>query len=217
MSRPASYLIYLAAMTFAVPILGLSLAHWLIVLSALLSVAGAGVYIRDTLRGTTKPNRVSFFLWSAAPLIATTAALNVHADLWATVRIFMSGFMPLLVFAVSFINPQSYWKLTKFDFLCGAFSVLALMVWGIADSARTAILFAAIADGFAAIPTLRKAWNYPETETGITYVTAFLAAVIVIPAIPEWNIENAAFQVYLLTANSLLLIAVYRKRIFQAV
>lgn len=200
-------------MTFTTEILGLSIAHWLVILSALISLSGSVVYIRDTLRGTTKPNRVSYFLWATAPLIGVAAALSADADIWATVRIFMAGFMPLLIFLASFVNPQSYWKLTKFDFLCGAFSVLAIAVWWLADSPRSAVLFAAIADGFAAIPTLLKAWKYPETETGIAYVTSFLSALIVIPSIPVWNIENASFQVYLLSVNTLLILAVYRKRL----
>ena len=200
-------------MGFTSQILGLSIAHWLVLISAGLSISGSSVYIRDTLRGTTKPNRVSYFLWSLAPLIGTGAALSAHADVWATVRIFMSGFMPLLIFLISFVNRQSYWKLTTFDLLCGVCSVIALIVWGIADSPRSAILFAAIADGFACIPTLRKAWSYPETETGIAYITSFFAALIIIPAIPVWNIENSAFQIYLLTANTLLLLSVYRKKL----
>ena len=191
----------------------MSFPHFLVLVSAAISLAGSFAYIRDTLRGTTKPNRVSFGLWAFAPLVGTAAALAARADVWATVRIFTSGFMPLLIFVASFINPLSYWKLTKFDFICGAFSVLALMVWAIADAPRVAILFAAIADGFACIPTLRKAWLYPETETGLAYIMSFLAALIVIPAIPVWNIENSAFQIYLLTANTLLMFAVYRTRI----
>lgn len=192
---------------------GFPVVHWLVLFSAILSISGASVYIRDTLRGITKPNRVSYFLWTVAPLISTFAALSAHADVWATVRIFMAGFTPLLIFLASFVNPKSYWKLTKFDLLCGIFSVIALSAWGMADSPRAAILFAAIADGLASIPTLVKAWKYPETETGISYVASFVSALVVIPAIPVWNVENAAFQVYLLTANSFLMLVVYRKRL----
>lgn len=201
----------LVRMNFDYVFLGLSLAHWLVVVSSLISLSGSSIYIWNTLKGTTKPNRVSFFLWAFAPAIGVVAALSAQADVWATVRIFMSGFTPFLIFCASFVNPQSFWKLTKFDAWCGVFSLVALGFYIFADAPRVAILFAAIADGFACIPTLRKAWNFPETETGITYVTSFIAALIIIPAIPVWNIENAAFQVYLLTANLLLLLAVYRK------
>ncbi len=191
--------------------LKLSVVHWLVVLSALISVAGALAYIRDTLSGKTKPNRVSWTMWAVAPLIGTFAALASDADLWATARIFLAGFIPLLVVLASFMNRQSYWKLSAFDVICGAFSILALVVWGAVDSPRLAILFAAIADGFASIPTLIKAWKFPETETGMVYVASFVSVALVIPSIPVWNIENSAFQIYLLVVNVLLLCAVYRK------
>jgi hypothetical protein len=41
-----------------------------------------------------------------------------------------------------------------------------------------------------------------------------LSVLLVIPSIPEWNIENSAFQVYLLIANIPLVVAVYRHRFF---
>ena len=199
-------------MNFTPIIFELSWPHWLVLLSVVLSIVGSYAYIRDTLKGTTKPNRVSFSMWALAPLIGTAAAISADADIWATVRIFMAGFMPLLIFLFSFVNPQSYWRLSLFDFLCGFCSVVAIAVWGLVDAPRMAILFAAIGDGFASLPTIRKAWWYPETETGLAYIMSFISALIIIPSIPVWNIENASFQVYLLTANTLLLFAVYRKR-----
>lgn len=91
--------------------LHLSGAHWLVVLSALINVAGAYAYIRDTISGKTKPNRVSWSMWALAPLIGTGAAWASNADVWATFRIFLAGFIPLLVFLASFTNQQSYWRL----------------------------------------------------------------------------------------------------------
>jgi hypothetical protein len=78
-----------------------------------------------------------------------------------------------------------------------------------------AILFAAIADLLATLPTLIKAWKFPETETFYTYFVGLFTASIVIPAIPVWNIENAAFQMYLLLANTLLFLIVLRGRFFK--
>ncbi len=187
--------------------------HWLVILSALVSIAGSFAYVRNTLKGGTKPNRVSWLMWALAPLIGTFAAISVHADIWATSRIFLAGFIPVLVLLASFINSQSYWKLTMFDIFCGVCSLLALVVWGVADSPRSAILLAAVADGFAALPTIRKAWRFPETETGLTYLAGLVAVLLVLPSIPEWNIENSAFQIYLLAVDSFLVFAVYRKRL----
>jgi hypothetical protein len=192
---------------------GLAPSHWLVILSALISVAGGYAYIRDTLQGRTKPNRVTWSMWALAPLIGTAAALASGAELWALVRVFLAGFVPLLIFLASFANSQSFWRLNRFDLACGAMSLAALIVWGGANSPELAILFAAAGDGFAAIPTLSKAWRFPETETGQMYVASLLSSVLVMPSITEWNIENAAFPVYLALASSLMLFAVYRKRL----
>jgi len=190
--------------------LGLSLAHWLVILSTVLSLSGSFAYIRDMFRGKSKPNLVTWGVWAFAPLIATGAALSASADIWATVRIFMSGFGPLLIFIFAFIVPQSYWKLSKFDFACGGLSLIALFAWLGANSPVLAILLAAIADLLATLPTIIKAWKYPETETVYTYFIGLFTASIVIPAIPVWNIENSAFQIYLLIANTSLFLIVMR-------
>ncbi len=71
-------------------------------------------------------------------------------------------------------------------------------------------MLAALADLLATIPTLVKAWRFPQTETLYTYFVGLFTASIVLPAIPVWNIENAAFQLYLLVANTALFIVVLR-------
>lgn len=189
---------------------GTPLAHWLVLLSAAISLSGAFAYIRDMFRGKSKPNLVTWGLWGFAPLIATGAALAAGADNWSTIRIFMSGFGPLLVFLAAFLVRQGYWKLSKSDYACGGLSLIALGAWLLADSPVSAILLAAMADLFATLPTIFKAWRFPETETLYTYFAGFFTATIVIPAIPVWNIENAAFQVYLLIANTALFLVVLR-------
>jgi hypothetical protein len=191
----------------------LAWVHWLVILSALISLAGASAYIRDTITGKTQPNRVTWSLWAIAPLIGTAATVASGAEPWAVVRVFLAGFMPLLVLLASFINRQSYWRLNRFDLGCGALSVAALIVWGAADSPRLAILLAAAGDGFAAIPTLTKAWRFPETETRAMFIGSFLSSILVIPSISAWNIENAAFTIYLALASALMLFALYRKQL----
>ncbi len=192
----------------------MNFAHWLVLLSAAINIVGFSAYIRDTYRGKTKPNKVSWGLWALAPLIGTFAALSSDADIWATSRVFLAGFLPLIVFIVSFMNKKSFWKLTFFDFLCGIYSVLALIAWNVIGSPLYAILLSIAGDAFAALPTLRKSWNHPETETGITYVASLISVVLILPSIPVWNIENSGFLIQLLIQNIVLVIAVYRKHIF---
>ena len=141
------------------------------------------------------------------------AALYAGADIWTTVRVFLAGFVPLLVFLSSFFNPKSYWKITKFDLGFGVLALMGTSSWARFYAPQRAILFLALGDGFAAIPTLTKAWKFPETETGITYIASLVSVIIILPSITVWNIENSAFQIYLLIANALLVFFIYRKRL----
>lgn len=119
---------------------------------------------------------------------------------------------PIAGIFVSFVNKKSYWKLEKFDYLCGFFSLLALVLWGITKNPLIAIIFAIASDGFASLPTLIKLWRYPETETIAPYSTGLFNAVTSFFAVKTWSIKETAFPVYLVIACSALLAVAARPR-----
>ncbi len=49
--------------------------QYLVFVGAAVSTLAAAAYIRDTLAGRTKPNRITWLMWSIAPLIAFSAGL----------------------------------------------------------------------------------------------------------------------------------------------
>jgi hypothetical protein len=78
-----------------------------------------------------------------------------------------------------------------------------------------AVLLAALADFFAAIPTIKKSWTNPESETGIAYVMSLFSVLIILPTIKVFDIQSTAFQIYLLVVNIILIFAIYRKHILN--
>ena len=61
-----------------------------IYLAALLNLAGVSIYIAATLGGKTKPNRVSWFMWALAPMVAFAAMVSQGVGLQSLMT-FMSG------------------------------------------------------------------------------------------------------------------------------
>jgi hypothetical protein len=188
--------------------------QYLVFVGAAVQLVGVISYIKETLKGNTKPNKVTWLLWSVAPLIATFAAISSGVK-WSVLPVFMSGFGPLLVLLASFVNKNSYWKLEKFDYLCGLCSVLALVLWGITKEPAIAIIFAIASDAFAAVPTLIKSWKFPETETIDAYTTGLFNSLTSFAAIKMWSFAEVAFPVYLVIVNSSLIFSVLRKRIIR--
>lgn len=188
--------------------------QYLIFIGVMAQLWGVVYYIKGMFIGDTKPNKVTWLMWSVAPLIATFAAISDGVR-WSVLPVFMAGFGPLLVFIFSLINKKSYWKLEKIDYLCGFFSVVALILWGITKEPNIAIMFSIASDGSATIPTLIKSWKHPETESGGAYTSGLFSASTSFFAIKIWNYSSLAFPIYLIVANSLLSVFVYRRKIFK--
>ena len=168
--------------------------NW-IYLGTAIGTAGAAVYLRDTIRGTTKPNRVTWLLWAVAPLLAAAVALNAGAGLRA-LPTFMVGFMPLLIFIASFHNSASVWKVRRVDYACGAVSVVGTIVWLITRNGVLAISAAIAADFLAGVPTLMKSWTHPETETVHSYIGALISMVVVLLTVDRWTFDVVAFPLF---------------------
>jgi uncharacterized membrane protein len=168
--------------------------NW-IYLGTAIGAAGAAVYLRDTWRGTTQPNRVTWLLWAVAPLLAAAVEFNEGVGLRA-LPTFMVGFMPLLIFIGSFHNSASVWKVRRMDYACGAVSVIGTIVWLVTRDGVLAISAAIAADFLAGIPTLMKSWTHPGSETVHTYIGAVISMVILLLTVDHWTFDVVAFPLF---------------------
>lgn len=167
-----------------------------IILGALISFYGGLTYLIDTLKGKTKPNRVSWFLWTLAPMIAFAAEIDKGVGL-TSLMTFMTGFNPLLIIIASFVNKKSYWKLNKMDYVYGSISLFAILIWQITGEGNLAILFSILADGLASIPTVIKSYRQPETESGKIFLFGMINAGITLLTIKSWTFAHWGFPIYI--------------------
>ena len=186
--------------------------EYLVFAAAFASILGAALYIRSMFRGNAKPNRVTWLMWSIAPFIATAAAASSGVT-WAAIPVFMTGFAPFLIFTASFFTKKAYWKLTTFDYLCGALSAVALILWFVTMEPNLAISLAIASDALAAIPTLTKAWRTPETESVWPFITGLFNALTSFVVATLFTFSEVAFPAYLVIINILLVLALYRKKL----
>lgn len=161
-----------------------------------LSLIGASSYVLHTLQGKTRPNRVTWLMWALAPLVAFAAEIHEGVGIQALLT-FMVGFGPLMVLTASFINRKAVWKVTRFDIWCGILSFLGLILWLVTRHGNIAIALAIAADGLAAIPTVRKSWTNPESESYLIYLLASMNATIVLLTIDNWNFATYGFPIYI--------------------
>lgn len=177
--------------------------NW-IYLGVLLNLIGSVTYVVHTLQGKARPNRVTWFLWSLAPLLAYGAMLSKGVSPVDGLMTFMVGFGPLMVFIASFINRKSAWKITQFDMICGILSFAGILLWLITQDGFFAIVFTIVADALALLPTLVKSWKDPESESYLVFMNGAISAGITLLAIKTYDFSHVAFPLYIFIVCALL-------------
>jgi hypothetical protein len=188
--------------------------NWNIV-GAILIFFGAGQYLLQTLKGEAQPNRVSWLIWTIAPLIAFFSEIKQGVGLQSLLT-FMVGFMPLLILLASFVNKKAYWKISRFDLFCGGLAVVGLILWQVTKVGNIAILFSVLADLIAGVPTIAKSFTYPESEEWPVYAAVIVAAILTLLTIRQWNFETYAFPIEQLALCLLLTTLIIKPNLLQA-
>jgi hypothetical protein len=169
-------------------------------------------YIKNVLKGGTKPNLISWFVWALAPFVGYFLQIKAGAGI-STLPVFMAGFGPFLVIIFSLFKKNAFWKIQSFDLLCGFFSVIALLIYIITNNLGISIIFAILSDLLAYIPTFIKSWKYPETETSSIYIGGIASNILSLLVIRNWIFAIYSFSIYLILANLIEVYFIYRKKI----
>ena len=167
-----------------------------VILGAAIGTFGIALYLRDTLRGVTRPNRVTWLMWSVAPLLAFAVEVHEGVGLQSLLT-FTVGFLPLLVFVASFHNRHGYWRIGPLDYLCGIVSAGGLAVWLATRHGTVAIAASIASDALAALPTLVKSWRDPDSESVSAYLSSAVNAAITLATITTWTTAYLAFPAYI--------------------
>jgi len=185
----------------------------IIYVSIILTFVGYFFYFKDILYGQTRPNLVSWILWMLAPFIGVFFQIKAGAGLSA-LPVFLAGVGPLLVIIISLIAKKAIWKLTSLDIICGVTAFLALVFYVATHNLGISILFAILSDGLAAIPTIVKAWKFPETEMFAAYVPSIINNTLALLILNTWVFAIYSFNVYLILVNTVIIFCIYRKKFF---
>ncbi len=155
------------------------IAPQFVYLAIALSLFGAYGYIRDTLRGETSPNRVTWSLWGVEGVLGFGVEVQQHVGI-ASLMTLMLGLVPCAIVVASFKNSHAVWKIGVFDIVCGAIAIAGRVFWAFVNDPTVARVSFVCADTVAALPTLRKSWHAPSTESSRVFVMGCINCVITV-------------------------------------
>lgn len=186
----------------------------IIFFAIILNIIGHFFYIFSIVKGYTKPNLVSWVIWTLAPFIGVFFQLKAGAGL-SVLPVFMAGFGPFMIVIASILTKNAIWKINTFDIYCGVMALFSLIVYVFTHNLGISIIFAILSDVLAAIPTFVKSWKYPESESSAAYSWAILPNIIGLLIIKKWTFPIYSFGIWLIIFNITMICILYRKKIFN--
>ncbi|HLD92337.1 MAG TPA: hypothetical protein VI795_02975 [Patescibacteria group bacterium] len=170
-------------------------------------------YIRDIVKGKTKPHVYSWFLWGFLTLIAFALQLSDKAGSGAFVTL-AAAIMCFVVIIFGFIY-KSKVKIVKSDTIFLIFAIISLGLWLIAKQPVLSVILTVIIDLLGFAPTIRKSWNNPFSETLTFYYLNSIRFGLAIIALQKYSLLTALYPITWLMANILfaLMLIIRRKKL----
>lgn len=155
------------------------------ILSSIVFIIGDIPYIRDTLKGTTKPHRVT---WGVIFLINIITLANQIAS-GATNSLWLVATAAIVVGIIFFASLKNgVGGHSKFDLIALTLSLIGVVAWVIIEDPLASVIANSLVGIIAVLPTFKKARKDPESETGIAYLFGSISALMAFISVNEWNI-----------------------------
>jgi hypothetical protein len=171
---------------------------------------GAIPYWRDVYHGRTLSHIFSSWIW----LILVW--FNTYI-LWKNQEFY--AFIPGILMTVSLFMGTIVWyfhmrriSINWFDYFCLILAICGLIYYFFSLNTYYTIILTIIIDILAFLPTIKKWWLQPWSETTIIYFLWWLNQVFTLLAIQGTSTENILFWIYLLIANMSFAIAIIYRR-----
>ena len=160
--------------------------------AGIISLSAFVPYILSILRKETKPNRASWLIWA---IVSFIIALSYRAAGASYAFLAPVGYVigSTIVLILSIRNGVGGW--TPFDRSCLIGVAISLVLWRIFDSPISALLINLFIDLLGTLPTIRKAWYQPETESKVAWSLFSLGTIVNLFAIEKWIFSMAVYPV----------------------
>lgn len=183
------------------PILGIA--------AGFIQIAAIVPYVKDIINGKTRPNIVSWSLWTLIQVIGIWILLTAPDGYsWSLVLLGTTTFNTGLVVLLCLLGYGSR-QFGKLELICLVLAFIAMGLWIASENAILTLTFDIFADFVAALPTLVKTWKDPFSEAALPWAMICLAAILGTLSSTIIDVENLALPIYLAFINGTIAIMAF--------
>lgn len=177
----------------------MSLKEAFAIVAAVVAFAGNIPYLRDVFTKRVKPHPYTWLVWSIVSGITLSGQIVKGAGIGALPTAVAEAFT-VCIFLFSLQYGFKYVKKTDKYFL--AVALLGLIPWVISDDPTISVIIAVSIDLVAFIPTIRKTWQKPKTETPALYGANVVRHVLTLLSLQTYNIATTLHSIAMIVTNT---------------
>jgi hypothetical protein len=184
-----------------VPVLGL--------LAGAIGIGDTIPYVRDILRGVTRPHRGTWLIWG---VLAVVVCLSQYADgaSWSLIMAAVQAVLTTLVFVLSIRRGTG--GLSTAETLMIAVAGAGVVGWVLADEPLVATACVVAVDLIGAAMMIPKTYRDPESETLVTFAFASLGGALAAGAVGALDASLLLYPAYYCLINGAIALLILRRR-----
>lgn len=172
-------------------------------MACLLALIGNIPYVLDVVKGRVRPHPYTWFVWTIVSCVVFFGQLAKGGGI-AAIATGVSEIFTLIIFLFSlkygFKNPP---RIDKY-FL--GLALLGLIPWFITKDPTISVITVVLIDLVAFIPTLRKTYCFPKSETPLLYGSNVLRHSLILATLGSYNIATMLHSISMIATNSIMVI-----------
>lgn len=179
------------------------------ILATLIALVSYIPYFRNIFRGKTKPHAFSWLIWGIVTGIAFFAQIlnNGGPGAWVT------GFTTFICGAIFILALfKGYRKIAILDWICLILALIAIVIWIVTKNPLLSVILATLIDLIAFIPTVRKSYIEPYSETLFMYSLNGFKFVIAFLALEQISIVTSLYPLSWIILNWIFVIVILQRR-----
>lgn len=167
-------------------------------------------YIYNILKGSTKPHIFTWILWTLTHAFAATAIIEGGGGWFSAVNIGVGSLLAFVILLLSLKHGSR--NVTKFDTVALIAGCCAAVIWWYFDHPVIAIFMVTIIEIVGFMPTYRKSWHEPRSESVFAWSLFVLGCLCAIYALDTYNLLTSLYIISMTCASCLLVLICLGRR-----
>ncbi len=173
------------------------------ILASLVGIVGAFLpYLRDIFLKKTKPHAYTWLIWTITQGTAV-AGLWYGGGGWGALALFIGTVFLFIIFLLSLKYGTR--NITKGDTIILIAALLAIVIWWQLHNPLLSVVMVSAIDFLGYLPSFRKTFKEPWTETPTSWAAFSLVNIFSILALNQYNFLTLTYLIMNTTANIMLL------------